>query len=463
MTDAMNVSNGIELSLDPLSLRSVYASLTEANAGFKRLFPGESDARQAVHTVYGGAHLFKADTAHKMAEVALRSFREYAPDAATLTKCLGINADPTLSQRIYDRVLSKLQREAVEDFRIDFEDGYGNRPDSEEDGHARLAAEEVAAGMKAGTLPPFIGIRVKTFNDELVSRSVRTLDIFLTTLVKDSGGKLPNNFVVTTPKVTHAQQVSALVEILGMLETKLKLESKSLKFEIMVETPQSIISPNGTCPLPQFIARSEGRCVAAHFGVYDYTASVNITAAHQEMNHPACDLARGIMQIALAGTGIMMSDGATNIMPVGPHRAAKGGSLTPSQIEENREVVHRAWKLCFDHVRHSLRNAYYQGWDLHPAQLPIRYAAVYSFFIEGLEAASARLKAFMEKAAQATLVGDVFDDAATGQGLLNFFLRGMNCGAITENEATATGLTIEELQTRSFLKILKMRAASPSS
>jgi hypothetical protein len=144
-------------------------------------------------------------------------------------------------------------------------------------------------------------------------------------------------------------------------------------------------------------------------------------------------------------------------MPVGPHRADKDGTLTEAQRKENHEVVHRAWKLGYDHTRHSLMHAFYQGWDLHPAQLPIRYAACYAFFLEGLEAASLRLKTFIEKAAQATLVGDVFDDAATGQGLLNYFLRAVNCGAITEEEVAATGLTLEEIRTRSFLKILDGR------
>src|SRR4030081_3151593 len=127
-------------------------------------------------------------------------------------------------------------------------------------------------------------------------------------------------------------------------------------------------------------------------------------------------------------------------MPVGPHRAAEGSTLTPDQIEENRAVIHRSWKLHYDHVQHSLIGGYYQGWDLHPAQLPTRYAAVYAFFLESAEESSKRLKNFIEKAAQATLVGDVFDDAATGQGLLNYFLRGINCGAITPEEAQATGL-----------------------
>jgi hypothetical protein len=135
-------------------------------------------------------------------------------------------------------------------------------------------------------------------------------------------------------------------------------------------------------------------------------------------------------------------------MPVGPNRAQKDKKLTSKQKEENDMVVHRAWKLAYDHTRHSLTHAYYQGWDLHPAQLPVRYAACYAFFLEGLDAASVRLKSFMEKAAQATLVGDVFDDAATGQGLLNYFLRAINCGAITLDEVKATGLTMDEIRTQ---------------
>ena len=82
---------------------------------------------------------------------------------------------------------------------------------------------------------------------------------------------------------------------------------------------------------------------------------------------------------------------------------------------------------------------------------------VFAFFLQGFEASASRLRNFVEKAAQATLVGDVFDDAATGQGLLNFFLRGLNCGALTEAEVLSAGLTLDELRTRSFLKILEGR------
>jgi hypothetical protein len=198
--------------------------------------------------------------------------------------------------------------------------------------------------------------------------------------------------------------------------------------------------------------------IAAHFGTYDYTASCNITASHQHMTHPACDFARHMMQVAFGGTGVWLSDGATNIMPVAPNRAAEGASLTDEQLEENRATVRRAWRLHYEHIRHSLTNAFYQGWDLHPAQLPTRYAAVYSFFLESLDAASERLRNFVEKAAKATLVGDVFDDAATGQGLLNYFLRAINCGAVTEQEALRlTSLTLAELRSGSFVRILRNR------
>ena len=446
------------LSLSNKDLDSILSGLTEANTPFNNLYPGDSAARQPVHTVYGGAQIFKADTAGKLGATALDTLREYAPTPDALAKALQWGGSSQQRRLLYRRLTEKLKREPVEDFRIDFEDGYGNRPDQEEDGHAQFTAGEVARGMKDGTLPPFIGIRIKPFTEELKARSIRTLDIFISSLLEQTDGTLPDKFVVTLPKVTIPAQVAALVELLESLESKYGLADKTLKLEIMVETPQSIVNPRGECALPSLVSAADGRCIAAHFGVYDYTASLNITAAYQSMDHPACDFARHMMKVSLAGTGIWISDGATNVMPVGPHRVAKAGkALTPKQKRENRDVVHRVWRLNFQHIQHSLVNAYYQGWDLHPAQLPVRYAAIYSFFLEGLEAASMRLKTFVDKAGQATLIGDVFDDAATGQGLLNFFLRGISCGAISEEETRATGLTLAEIRTRSFVKILEGR------
>jgi citrate lyase beta subunit len=381
----------------------------------------------------------------------VRALGTYGGSAASFAEALGI--DGASAEVVYARVQEKLKREAVEDFRIDFEDGYGIRPDAEEDGHAAQAAAECAKGRDAGTLSPFIGIRIKSFAGELAGRSLRTLDLFVTGL----GGKLPQNFVVTLPKITHPAQVTALVDAFDALEPKLGLPKGSLKMEPMIEVTQTILDTNGVSMLPALLKAARGRMIAAHFGTYDYTASCNITAAYQAMRHPACDFAKQMMQVAYASTGVWLSDGATTIMPVPVHR---GDALTDAQKVDNQRAIHAAWRLHADDIRHSLTNGFYQGWDLHPAQLPSRYGAAYGFFHKGLPAASERLKNFVNKAAQATLQGDVFDDAATGQGLLNFFLRGVNCGALTEQEALATGLTLEEFRGRSFLKILDNRRAA---
>lgn len=473
----------MELSLNQESLKQVLDSLTDSNKLISNTYPGESPERQPVETLYGGAQLFKSDSTQKIGNLAVSNFKEYAPDFVTLAKALELPGYQTLTSdinelesqakqeniresnpslwlayEVYNKIKNKVAREAVEDFRIDFEDGFGNRPDDEEDATAKFAAEQLAKGMHDKTIPPFIGIRIKTFSEELKARSIRTLDIFLTNLLKNTNNVLPENFIVTLPKVNSPEQVSALVQLFELFEEKFKLEPNTLKLEIMIETTQSIFNTKGESNILALTQAAKGRCRGAHFGTYDYTASCDITAKYQSMDHPVCDFARHVMKVSLANTGVWLSDGATNVMPVGPNRQVKGeAELTKEQKEENMKVVHAAWKLAYDHTMHSLKHGFYQGWDLHPAQLPIRYAACYTFFLQGLSQASIRLTNFIEKAAQATLVGDVFDDAATGQGLLNYFLRALNCGAITESQIIETGLTLEEVRGKSFLKILETR------
>jgi citrate lyase beta subunit len=443
-------------TLDPAMLAESVAALREANLAFAASHPGESPGRQPVHTVYGGAQLFASDTIPKLGSVALRALDAYAPDPETLGSALRISEHPALAT-IDRRVRDKLAREPIEDFRIDFEDGYGNRPDAEEDGHAATVASELAKGIRERTLPPFIGMRVKPLNEELRGRSIRTLDLVYTALAES--GAMPERWVVTIPKITIIEQVTFAVSVLQQLERKLGLEHGSLKFEAMVETPQIVLDASGRSLLPRLLDASDGRLRGAHFGTYDYTAGINITAAYQRMQHPACEFAKHFMQVAFAGTDVWLSDGSTTVMPVPVHREAKGGPpLDDAQRAENAASVHAAWRMHFDDVRHSLAGGFYQGWDLHPAQLVTRYAALYSFFLDGIDAAGVRLKNFVSKAAQATLVGDVFDDAATGQGLLNFFLRGINSGAITEDEALRmTGLTEEDFRGRSFVKIMRTK------
>lgn len=431
----------------------LFGSLSQANNSFNEIYPGDRSERQPVHTLYGGANLFKSDAPISLGKRALEILETYAPNHEVFGKVFHLKNENDFSKKIYDKVIAKLKKEAIEDFRIDFEDGYGNRSNEEEDATAETAAKEVAKGMQENTLSPFIGIRIKPFTEEMKERGLRTLDIFLSTLVKETNGKLPDNFVVMLPKVTIPEQPATLANFFDILEEELKLPKEILKMEMMVETTQAIMSIDGSNPLYKFIKASKGRCIAMHFGTYDYTASCSITAKYQEMDHPVCDFAHHMTKVALAHTGIWLSDGATNTMPIGPHR----GELTEEQKQENMQVVHRAWKKGYDHIRHSLWNGFYQGWDLNPAQFAMRYAAVYAFFLESYDDAVERLKTFVEKAARATLIGDVFDDAATGQGLLNYFLRALNSGAITEEEVLATGLTLDEIRGRSFKKILENR------
>ncbi|MCP4438772.1 MAG: phosphoenolpyruvate kinase [Aureispira sp.] len=473
----------MKLSISEDLKAGILSDLQTHNRAFQETYPSDRADRQPIHTVYGGANLFDAGIGAKLGRGALKSLEAYAPNFCVLGRVLKLEGWEHLPQSVgdievledrldnlseeerkkethwlaytvYNKLIQKLESEPVEDFRIDFEDGFGNRSDEEEDATAVRAAEEVARGMKEGLLTPFIGIRIKPFTEDLKRRGIRTLDIFVSTLVGLTGGKLPENFVVMLPKVTIPFQVESLVKLFEILEKANGMEAGSLKMEMMVETTQAIMNEDGKNPLMDFVKAGKGRLIACHFGTYDYTASCNITAKYQTMDHPVCDFAHHVTKVALSHTGIWLSDGATNVMPVGPHR---GENLSFGELEENTKTVHRAWKMGYDHVRHSLWNGFYQGWDLHPAQLVVRYAAVYAFFLESYADAAARLTNFVEKAARATLTTDIFDDAATGQGLLNYFLKGMNSGAISLEEAMATGLTLEEIQSRSFYRILEGR------
>jgi hypothetical protein len=455
MTESSIEMGGGRSSLDPSAVAEAAAALREANLAFAARYPGESDVRQPVHTLIQGAQHFSFDVATRLGQQALSALDEYAPDAATLGKALAISRHPAL-EVIHDRVRAKIAREPVEDYRIDFEDGYGVHSNADEDRQVRIVANAIAQGIREQTLPPSLGVRIKPLTEELRERSVRTLDLLTTALI-DAGG-LPANWVITVPKITVIEQVRYVVAVLRSLERSLGLGDRALRFEIMVEVPQAIIDRSGRSLLPLLLEASDGRLTTIDFGTYDYTAGSNITAAHQRLRHPACDFAKQFIQVSFAGTGIRVADGSTAVIPVPVHQAID--TLTDQQRAENAAAVHAGWMLHFSDVRYSLAGGFYQGWDLHAAQLVSRYAAVSSFYLEGIETAGARLNAFLNKAATATLVGGVLDEPATGQGLLGFFLRAMAAGAITESEAVQlTALTPSEFRQRSIVSILRTRAA----
>jgi citrate lyase beta subunit len=406
------------------------AALRRASDAFAAHYPGEPRRRQPVHTLYGSAHRFEADTMQRLGQAALRTLTRYAPDAEELARGVGMSGD---APAVYARVRAKLQREPIEDFRIDFEDGFGARSDAEEDAAAISAGRALGRAGRAGIAPPFTGIRIKSLGDA-ARRACRTLDLFVGTLL-DESGSLPPGFVVTLPKVNVPEQPQALARWLARLEDRHGLPPMSLRLEMMVETTQAFVGADGRSPLPGFLDACAGRCTGVHLGVYDFTASCEIAAAYQSMAHPMCELARGMMKLACGGRGVWLSDGSTNVLPVGPH---DGTDLTPAQREENLAAVRHGWQLSYAHVRRSLEAGFYQGWDLHPAQLPARYAACFAFYREGFAQAAARLRRYADKAAQGP--STIADEPATVQALSGYVRRALACGAIDTQDLEAAGL-----------------------
>ncbi len=380
--------------------------LVGADAALREQFPGERPGRQPVHTLYLPADRFSAQSYRDLGRTAEQAVLVHS---TLLLDVLGGDDD------LLDRVLRKLADEPVEDLRIDFEDGYGDRSDEEEDEAVREAAAVLRQAIDDGTASPFHGIRFKSLDPDTRSRGVRTLALFLEGL-----GEVPPGFVVTLPKVTSVDQVEAMV----LAAERLEPTPGALRFELQIETPQSILGPDGTALVARMIHAARGRCTSLHYGTYDYSASCGIAARHQSLEHPVADHAKAVMQAAAAGTGVRLSDGSTNVLPVG-----------------DADAIGEAWALHLRLVRRALERGFYQGWDLHPAQLPTRYAATFAFYRDGLAEAGERLRRYVDGGESGVL-----DEPATARALADFLVRGQECGALTSDEVTdATGLGMTEL------------------
>ncbi|MEW2286720.1 aldolase [Streptomyces sp. NPDC047841] len=417
----MGQQEKVATSLAGTVSEEISASLAPVDAELERRYPGDPGTRQPVHTVYVPGDAFTADTLRSWGDQALALLDEHAPDAASFAAVLGLPGE--LAEPVHSRVRAKLEREPVEDLRVDFEDGYGPRPDAEEDEAAARAARLIAEAYANGTAAPYMGIRVKCMEAAVRDRGIRTLDVFLTGLM--AAGGPPEGLVLTLPKVTYPEQVGAFVRLLEAFEKTHGLDAGRLGFEIQIETSQAILATDGTATVARMIQAAEGRATGLHYGTFDYSACLGVSAAYQASDHPAADHAKAVMQVAAAGTGVRVSDGSTNVLPVGP--TAK---------------VHDAWRLHYGLTRRALARAYYQGWDMHPGHLPTRYAAVFAFYREGFEQAAARLARYANRAG-----GDVMDEPATAKALSGYLLRGLDCGALDLPEvARLTGLTRADLE-----------------
>lgn len=402
--------------LSDADLAKIDQHLAETDDLLDTVYPGDSGARQPVHTVYVPADQFTPDLSARWGAQALDAV-EASGGMESLAEQIGIPS--ALIGAVAERAAHKLATEPIEDLRLDFEDGYGDRGDVE-DADVANAASKVSDAVAAGSAPPFIGIRFKCFEKPTRARGLRTLDLFIGGLLE--AGALPNGLVLTLPKVTTTAQVEAMVIAAEALERAHGLDAGRLRFEVQVETPQLVLGADGRSPLAQLPVVAPGRISGLHYGTYDYSASLGIAAGYQSMEHPAADLAKEIMQLAVAGTGIRLSDGSTNILPVG-ERAAE------------------AWSLHARFVRRSLERGFYQGWDLHAHQLATRYLATYAFYREGFSEAASRLRAYL-----AQEEGAVMDEPATARALAWFVLRSVQCGAIGADEVRADiGIEVDAL------------------
>ncbi|MGA8846256.1 MAG: hypothetical protein WB471_06550, partial [Nocardioides sp.] len=415
----MEVRTGGVLGVDFLA--ELDHSLEETDAALASDYPGEDERRQPIHTVYVPADTYSRDLVGVWGLQAEDLLRAHGGAEALCSETLALPQE--LSAEVAPRVEAKLADSPIEDLRIDFEDGYGDRGDEAEDAEAVRTAIEVAASFRAGEAPPFVGIRFKCFEQQTRRRGVRSLDLFLATLLAELEA-LPAGLVLTLPKVSTVSQVEAMVAVCAELETAHALPAGALRFEIQVETPQLILGADGRIPLAAAVHAGAGRVTSLHYGTFDYSASLQIAAAFQAADHPAADFAKHVMQVAVAGTGVHLSDGSTNILPIG-----------------SAEQVQRAWTIHAGLVRRALERGIYQGWDMHPGHLPTRFAATFAFFRQGYPQAARRLSDFADK-----VDGEVLDEPATARALARFLHRGLACGAVDEAEVRdSTGFTPEAL------------------
>lgn len=412
------MADGLERLLDSLDV-----ALGAVDAQYAAAYPGLLAERQPVHTVYIPVDRYDADTVRSWGAQARETFSRHVAGADDLAEIVGI--EPTLAREVLPLVEAKLATEPIEDLRIDFEDSFpqaGIAPgarDADEDAHLVRAAQALRETPEP---TPFSGIRMKCFEPATRARSVRTLDMFVGEITDN--GRVPDGFVITLPKVTAPEQVAAMVTVCEYLESNHGLTSP-LRFEIQIETPQSVCGPDGTAQVATMIHTAQGRCSGLHYGTYDYSAACGIAAEYQAMDHPVADHAKATMQVAAAGTGVMLSDGSTNRLPVG--MAAE---------------IRAAWSLHARLVDRSLRRGFYQGWDLHPAQLPTRYAATFAFYRRSFASAAARISTYLTRSE-----GGFLDEPATARALASFLHRGLACGALTDSEVRErAGVTPEQLR-----------------
>lgn len=446
--------------------------------------PGAPPVPPPIHTVVWPADRLAPDTVTTIGIDAWTALARYGPDPWSFGQALGVFAphdepprasmraqqlqrfreDPRALQHedfeawlllaVHARVHERLQARPVEDLRVDFEGSYGTRDDAEEDGHAIAAAEAVAQMAARGTLPPRVGLRIKPLSPKATGRAVRTLELFFDTLAGAVTTKV-GELVLTVPRVSLPEQVSAAARLLELLEARHRWSRGRVLMELVVETTPALFDEAGRCALPRLLRAAGGRCVGVNLGSEDLAQACELAPEVADGQGPLADLARGLLRLALGDAHVALSDAVTGPIPEGPYPEAS--SLTAKQRADNLAVVRRAWSSGHRQILHALRSGLYQGWDRHGAELPVRYAANYRFFLERFDAAAAQLHALLAAAASSAVPDLHGDDARRGQRLLAFVRRAYRCGAVGKGGLDRWGIAAHELEASRFVDVVAQR------
>lgn len=367
-------------------LRQLLAPLAAVDARLASDYPGGVPV-QPAHTCYVPADRVRTGEGRLWGEQARALLDAYAPDQTALEAALGRR----LAAGTYEHLLRILHERPVADLRVDVEDGFGYRGDADED-----AALTAAVAALAEEPTPSYGVRIKPFEGASVQRAVASLDLWLRSCRQ--AGIAPG--VLTLPKVQDESQVSVALDVVQALEDR--IGGPQLAIELQVETAAAVVDAVGRVTVPLLLAAGRGRVTGLHFGTYDYTSAIGLAPQEQSIDAPLADAAKDLLQLSAAARGVAVSDGSSNLLPIG------------GQAE-----VHAAWREHSRLVDRAMVRGLWQGWDLHPGQLVSRWATTVSFLAERLPEVQQRL------AGQRT---DVADEPATARMLRAFAERATALG-----------------------------------
>ncbi len=465
-----------EAARELTALDRALAVRDEPDAGVQSVGP--------VHTVLWPADRFGPDTVAALGVESWKALAYHGPDPHSFAEALGVfggprepprasvrstqarrfREDPQALRRedfdawlihaVHARVERRLEVRPVEDLRIDFEGRYGTRDDAQEDHHAGAAADAVLEATRRGTMPSRVGLRSKPLSRRSAGRAIRTLERFFDGLGHGGEG-VPEQLVLTLPQVQHVEQVSMAAHLLDLLEARHRWSPGRIQLELVLESPRALFDMTGRCTLPGLVRAAAGRCVGVHLDREDLADALHLAPPLDPAPHPLHDIARGLSRLALGSTPVTLSDAVVGPLPEGPH--PEDVSLTAAQRADNLAAVHRAWRSGHAQILHALEAGVSGGWDHHGAQLPVRYAANYRFFLARFDTIAGPLHELLTAATSAAVPDRHGDDVRRGQRLLTFVRRAHRCGAIGRAELEMAGLTEAELGQPRFVELVAQR------